>query len=84
MKEHKTYDVYYDEEADFLEVSFEDPAKEGTTEEIQEGVFVTRDIDTKKVTNVGILSFKKRVDVLKEVLASLNKKLPLDISIPSN
>ncbi len=35
MKEHKTYDVYYDEEADFLEVSFEEPAKKGTTEEVQ-------------------------------------------------
>lgn len=84
MKEHKTYDVYYDEEADFLEVSFEEPAKSGTTEEVQEGVFVTRDADTKKVANVGILSFKKRVDLLKIILASLNKRLPIEISISSN
>jgi len=84
MKEYKTYDVYYDEEADFLEVSFEEPAKEGTTEELQEGVFVTRDVDTKRITNVGILSFKKRVGLLSKILASLNKKLPLEISIPSN
>ncbi len=84
MKEHNTYDVYYDEEADFLEVSFETPAKEGTTEEIQEGVFVTRSIDTNNVSNIGILSFKKRVQVLKEVLASLNKKLPIEINLPSN
>ena len=84
MKEHKTYDVYYDEESDFLEVSFEEPAKSGTTEEVQEGVFVTRDVDTKRVVNVGILSFKKRVELLKVILASLNKKLPIEISVPSN
>ena len=84
MKEHKTYDIYYDEEADFLEVSFEEPAKSGTTEEIQEGVFVTRDSDTGRITNVGILSFKKRVDLLKKVLISLNKRLPIEISLPSN
>jgi len=84
MKEHKTYDVYYDEEADFLEVSFEEPAKLGTTEEIQEGVFVTRDVDTKRIANVGILSFKKRADLLKKILSSLNKNLPIEISVPSN
>ena len=84
MKEHKTYDVYYDEDADFLEVSFEEPAKKGTTEEIQEGVFVTRDVDTKRIANVGILSFKKRVELLREVLASLNKRLPIEISASSN
>ena len=84
MKEYKTYDVYYDEEADFLEVSFEEPAKSGTTEEIQEGVFVTRDVETKRIANVGILSFKKRVGLLKTVLASLKKRLPIEISISSN
>lgn len=83
MKEHKTYDVYYDEEADFLEVSFEEPAKKGTTEEVQEGVFVTRDAETKRVVNVGILSFKKRVYLLNKILASLNKRLPIEITIPS-
>ena len=83
MKEHETYDWYYDEDADFLEVSFEEPAKSGTTEEVQEGVFVTRDADTKRVANVGILSFKKRVGLLKLILASLNKKLPIEISVPS-
>ena len=84
MKEQNTYDVYYDEDADFLEVSFETPAQKGTTEETQEGVFVTRDIETNRVANVGILSFKKRVNLLKEVLSSLNKKLPLEISISSD
>mgnify|MGYP000200457336 CR=1 FL=1 len=84
MKEHETYDWYYDEDADFLEVSFEEPAESGTTEEVQEGVFVTRDADTNRVVNVGILSFKKRPEVLKKVLLLLGKKLPLEINIPSN
>ena len=57
MKEHKTYDIYYDEEADFLEVSFEEPAKSGTTEEIQEGVFVTRDSDTGRITTLFGLAY---------------------------
>ena len=84
MKEHETYDWYYDEDADFLEVSFEEPAESGTTEEQEEGVFVTRDADTNRVVNVGILSFKKRPEVLKKVLLLLGKKLPLEINIPSN
>lgn len=81
MKEHKTYDVYYDEGADFLEVSFEKPAKEGITEEVQEGVFVTRDKDSGNITNIGILSFKKRVNLLDKILTQYNMKLPLNISI---
>ena len=84
MEECHWVNIHYDEEGDFLEVSFEEPAKSGTTEETQKGVFVTRDIETNRVTNVGILSFKKRVELLKKVLASLNKKLPIEISIPSN
>ncbi|MEK6909373.1 MAG: hypothetical protein AABX23_04955 [Nanoarchaeota archaeon] len=84
MNKLNTYDVYYDEEADFLEVSFDQPAMSGTTEEVQTGVFVTRDIKTNNVTNVGILSFKKRVNLLKIVLTSLNKKLPIEISVPSS
>ncbi|MBS3074349.1 hypothetical protein J4447_02720, partial [Candidatus Pacearchaeota archaeon] len=84
MKEHKTYDIYYDEESDFLEVSFEQPTMAGTTEEIQEGVFVTRDAETRRVANVGILSFKKRVGILKEILNSLGKRLPIEISRASN
>ena len=83
MKEHETYDWYYDEDADFLEVSFEEPAESGTTEEPEEGIFVTRDADTSRVANVGILSFKKRPEVLKKILISLGKRLPLEISVPS-
>jgi len=32
--ENNTYETNYDKEGDFLEVSFGEPAKEGTTEEI--------------------------------------------------
>ena len=68
MKEHKTFDVYYDEEADFLEVSFGEPAREGTTEEIEPGIFITRDIGSNKITDIGIVNFKKRVEILKKIL----------------
>lgn len=84
MKEHKTYGVYYDEEADFLEVSFENPANSGTTEEIQEGVFVTRDANTNRISNIGILSFKKRAELLKKILSSLNKTMPIEIVLSSD
>jgi len=51
---------------------------------VQEGVFVRKDINTGEVKSVGILGFKKRVQLFKKILASLDKKLPLEISIPSN
>ena len=40
-KENQTYEIYYDKEGDFLEVSFGESAKEGTTEEIERGIFIT-------------------------------------------
>lgn len=81
MKEPKAYDMYYDEEGDFLELSFGEPAKEGTTEEIESGIFVTRDIETKIIKNIGILDFKKRVQILRQILNKLNLQFPFDISL---
>lgn len=52
-----TCEIYYDKEGDFLEVSFGEPAREGTTEEIKRGIFVTRDADSKNITDIGILGF---------------------------
>lgn len=79
-EKHHTYDIYYDEEGDFLEVSFGDPAKGGTTEEIDNGIFITRDIETKEVKDIGILDFKKRTQPLKQILEKVNLKLPINIS----
>lgn len=81
MAENNTYEIYYDNEGDFLEISFEDPAKEGTTDEVEEGIFVTKDIGTGRVTDIGILDFKKRVHVLTNILKRFDIELPLKIDI---
>lgn len=80
-QENQTYEVYYDIEGDFLEVSFGEPAEEGTTEEIEAGIFITRDVETKRITDIGILDFGKRVEILKKILAKFNLKVPLKIEI---
>ena len=67
MIENKTYDIYHDEEGDFLEVFF--------------GVFIRKDVDTNEVKSIGILSFSKRMHLLKKLLSQLNKKLPREIDI---
>ena len=79
--ESETYDIYIDEEGDFLEVSFGVSAEEGTTDEVEEGIFVTKDIDSHRITNIGILGYKKRLFLLKEILSRFNKRLPVEISI---
>ena len=81
MIEHNTYEIYYDEEGDFLEVSFDEPAEEGTTDEIEQGIFITRDTKTNRITDIGILDFKKRTQILKQILDKVNLKLPLKISV---
>ena len=81
MEENQTYDVYYDKEGDFLEITFGEPAREGTTEEIEQGIFITRDINSKEIKNIGILDFKKRVSVLKKILQKVNMDFPLEINI---
>ena len=80
-KENQTYEIYYDKEGDFLEVSFGESAKEGTTEEIEKGIFITRDIEKKAITDIGILDFKKRAEVLKRILNKFNIRIPLKIGI---
>ena len=78
----ETYDIYYDEEGDFLEVSFGAPPETEYTEDlgIQE-IFVTRDRETDEVKSIGIIAFKKRTEILKEVLKKLNLSMPLDVSM---
>ena len=79
----ESYEIHYEKESDFLEVLFGEPTK-CIASEVQEGVFVRKDINTGEVKSVGILGFKKRTQLFKKILASLDKKLPLEISIPSN
>lgn len=80
MKEHKTYEIYYDKESDFLEVFFGEPS-ECYAEEIESGVFIRKDEKTNEVKSIGILSFKKRAQILKKILGEINLTLPLEISI---
>ena len=82
MTEQETFDIYYDQAGDFLEVSFGLPPKTEYSEEIESGVFITKDEDTNEVKSIGILSFRKRVQILKQILNKLNLSLPLDISLP--
>ena len=78
--EPKTYNIYYDEESDFLEVFFGEPS-ESYAKEVEPGVFVRRDDKTDKVTSIGILSYKKRADILKVFLKKINLKLPINIEL---
>ena len=80
-KEHNTYDVYYDEEGDFLEITFGVPPEREYADEIEEGVFITKDEDSGEIKGIGILSFKKRVGILKRVLEKMNMRFPLEISV---
>lgn len=79
-EENSVYEIYYDEKADFLEVFFGDPS-ECTTDEIEEGVFVRRDQKTNEIKSIEIFSFKKRAQILKEILKKVKLNFPLEISV---
>ncbi|MDO8459932.1 MAG: hypothetical protein Q7S74_02380 [Nanoarchaeota archaeon] len=79
----ETCEIQYEKESDFLEVLFGEPSK-CIASEVQEGVFVRKDIKTGEVKSIGILGFKKKTQLLKTVLASFNKELPLEIGVSSN
>ena len=83
MKNYETFDVYYDEEGDFLEVSFGLPPETEYTEDLDEGISVTKDKKTNEIKSVGILNFKKRAKevILRKILKQLGMSIPLDISV---
>ncbi len=81
MKELKTYDIYYDEEGDFLEIIFKIPPEKSYADEIEPGIFISKDEKTDEAFAIGILSFKKRPSILKEILKKINISFPLEISI---
>tara|TARA_Y100000310_G_scaffold339442_2_gene432089 strand:- start:876 stop:1127 length:252 start_codon:yes stop_codon:yes gene_type:complete len=81
MTEQETYDIYYDEAGDFLEVTFGVPPETEHSEEIEPGVFITRDEVSEEIKGIGILGFKKRVEILKRILDRFNKRLPIEVSI---
>ena len=75
------YEIYYDGEADFLEVFFGEPTK-AYTEEPEEGVFIRKDEIIEEIKSIGILAFKKRAKemILKRILKQLGISIPLQIS----
>ena len=80
--ENHTYEIYYDEIGDFLEIFFGEPTK-CYTEEPEQGIFIRKDQETNEVKSIGILSFKKRGShTLHKLLSQTNKTLPLNISLP--
>ncbi len=79
--EQQIYGIYYDKEGDFLEITFGESPETEYTDEIEEGVFITKNEDTNEVYSVGILSFKKRLPILKKVLSRFGKELPAEIDI---
>ena len=77
--EHKTYDIYYDEDGDFLEVLIGEPPESEYTEQEESGIFITRNTKTKELRAIGILGFKKRCHILNEILKKMNIHFPLNI-----
>jgi hypothetical protein len=85
MKNQETFDIYYDELGDFLEISFGLLPETEYTEDIEEGVSVTKDKKTDEIKSIGIVSFKKRAKeaILKKILKRLGISIPLEIGVPS-
>ncbi len=77
---NETYDIYYDEEGDFLEITFGIPPETEYSDEIEPGIFITKDEKTKEIKGVGIIDFKKRYKILRDILNKLNINFPLNIS----
>lgn len=67
--------IYYDEEADFLEINLGN-YKKGYFRDINNGISERVDEKTGKVTGIAIMNFRKRAK-----LKDLNLSLPLKIEI---
>lgn len=67
--------IYYDEEADYLEIRIGEP-KENYGEELSKDVTLFRDEKTDEVVGIGILNFKNKAN-----LNNLEIDLPIDIGL---
>ncbi len=63
--------IYYDEEADFLEIFFGKPART-YAEETKHGIFIMKDEKTSEVKGLSIFGFKKRTKNFKEIKIKLS------------
>lgn len=70
--------LYYDEEGDFLELNIGDQG-EGHYKNLGDGVFERIDKKTKKITGIGIMGFRKRMQTQKDIKISL----PVEIRLSS-
>lgn len=78
--ENNTYNIYYDKEGDFLELTLGEPPHNEGTEELESGIFVTKNLETNEIYSIGIVSFKKKYHLLNNILKRLNVNFPLSIS----
>ncbi len=70
--------IYYDEEGDFLELNIND-YDEGRYKNLGDGVFERIDKKTQKITGIGIMGFRKRMQAQKDIKISL----PVEIQLSS-
>lgn len=75
----KTYDIYYDEDGDFLEVTFGDVPTNEASEQIEDGVIVTKNVESGEVYGIGVVGFKKRCEVLGRVMKRFGIDFPLSV-----
>jgi len=73
--------IHYDPEGDLLEILFMESPSEGYSEEVEPGVFIHKVGETNEIYGIGILGFKKRPHVLKEILKKINVSFPLKIGV---
>lgn len=69
-------EIYYDEEADYLEIFFGEPRAD-YGEDISDDVVVFRYEDNNELYGLGIFNFKKRAKNLQEVLS----KFPFTVKL---
>ena len=76
-----TYEIFYDEDSDLLEVFFGESSK-CYADEIEKGIFIRKDKETHEIKSVEILNFKKRgTKIFKEILERINMRFPLEINV---
>jgi|GEM_PF-5804061 len=69
-------EIYYQEEADYLEIFFKEPCAD-YGEEIGDGITIFKDAKTNRLYGIAIIGFKSRTKDFKEVSVDLSKYLKI-------
>ena len=77
-------DIYYDEEADFLEITLANPPAESYCEDIDEDVYLRKNEVTGEVIGIGILNFKNHISDLKNIFMKASIKISFEDAKHSN